>query len=94
MSIEVSTVTTRLCCVTGYEPQQSDCVNHKEKSWNFLEKEVHSAKHGNVGIIVEIDSNAWAGDKLIPNDPHTQKFLNKKEKNMTLVKSLPLCEAL
>ena len=87
--------------MTGYGPQESDCISRKEKFWDFLDKEVHSAKHDKVGIIIEIDSNAWAGKKLIPNDPNTQnnngklleKFLNRN-KNMTLVNSLPICEGL
>ena len=101
MSIEVSTSTTRIRCVTGYGPQESDCVSRKEKFWDFLDKEVQSAKHDKTGIIIEIDSNAWAGDGLIPNDPNNQNnngkllqmFLNRN-KNLTLVNSLPLCEGL
>ena len=101
MSIEVSTISTRIRCVTGYGPQESDCVSRKEKFWDFLDKEVQSAKHDRTGIIIEIDSNAWAGDALIPNDQNTQnqngklleKFLNRN-KNMTLVNSLPICEGL
>ena len=101
ITIEVTTSTTRIRCVTGYGPQESDCVVRKEKFWDFLDKEVHSAKHDNVGLIIEIDSNAWAGDKIIPKDPNTQnnngklleKFL-KRNKNMSLVNSLPICEGL
>ena len=101
LSIEVTTLTTRIRCVTGYGPQESDCVTRKEKFWDFLDKEVHSAKHDNVGIIIEIDSNAWAGNEVIPNDPNSQntngklleRFL-KRNKNMVLVNSLPICEGL
>ena len=101
MSIELSTVTPRIQCVTGYGPQESDCISCKEKFWDFLDKEVHSAKHEKDGIFIEINSNAWAGNKLIPNDPNIQnnngklleKFLNRN-KNTTLVNSLPICEGL
>ena len=78
--------------MTGYGPQESDCISCKEKFWDFLEKEVLSAKHDKIGIIIDIDSNAWAGKKLIPNDPNTQnnngklleKFLNRNKKKPVL----------
>ena len=101
ISIEVSTQTARVRCVTGYGPQESDCIGRKEKFWNFLDQEVHSAKEENIGIVIEIDSNAWAGDEIIPNDPNKQnnngKLLEsflKRNKNITLVNALPLCEGL
>ena len=58
--------------MTGYGPQESDCVSRKEKFWNFLDEEVLSAKDENVGLVIEIDSNAWAGEILIPEDPNKQ----------------------
>ena len=98
-TIEVTTETTRIRCVTGYGPQESDCTSRKEKFWNLLDEEVHSAKEDGVGLVIEIDSNAWAGDGLIPKDPNKQnnygklleKFL-KRNTNITLVNSLPLCD--
>ena len=60
-----------------------------------------SAKDEGVGLIIEIDSNAWAGNSIIPRDPNIQnsngKLLEKfleRNKNVTLVNALPLCEGL
>ena len=72
MTVEVATGTTRLRCVTGYGPQESDCTSRKAKFWNYLEIEVHTAQEEGIGLIIEIDSNAWVGDKLIPGDPNKQ----------------------
>ena len=64
-----------------------------------MDQEVCSAKEEGAGLIIEIDSNAWAGKQLIPRDPNTQnsngKLLEnflKRNRNMTLVNALPLCE--
>ena len=77
ITIEVSTNTARVRCVTGYGPQESDCISRKEKFWNYLDQEVHSAREENIGLVVEIDSNAWAGDAIIPNDPNNQNYNGK-----------------
>ena len=59
------------------------------------------ATENSIGIVIQIDSNAWAGDKLIPNDPNKQNsngkqlemFLDRNE-NITIVNSLSLCSGL
>ena len=99
MTIEVTTGITRVRCVTGYGPQESDCASRKEKFWNYLETEVHSAQEEEVGLIIEIDSNAWAGRSVIPGDTNKQNnngklLLNflERNKNITLVNALPICQ--
>ena len=101
LTIEVTTEAARIRCVTGYGPQESDCTSRKEEFWSFLEKEVHSAEEDDVGLIIEIDSNAWAGNAIIPRDPNKQNYNGKllelflkRNKSITLVNSLPLCEGL
>ena len=101
MTVEVATGHTRLRCVTGYGPQESDCTQRKEKFWNYLDIEVHSAKEDKIGLIIEIDSNAWAGNEIIPGDPNKQnnngKYLAQfmqRNPNVTLVNALPICEGL
>ena len=101
LTIEVITGNTRLRCVVGYGPQLSDSTERKDNFWNYLGEEVESAKKEGVGLVIEVDSNAWAGRNLIPNDPNPQnsngKLLEKFleiNKNMTLVNSLSLCEGL
>ena len=99
MTIEVTTGMTRVRCITGYGPQESDIISRKYKFWNYLEKEVHSASSEDVGIIIEMDSNAWAGNEIIPNDPNKQnsnghmlEMFLKRNKNLTIINSLPICE--
>ena len=101
LTIEVITGNTRLRCVVGYGPQLSDSTERKDNFWNYLGEEVESAKKEGVGLAIEVDSNAWAGRNLIPNDLNPQnsngKLLEKFleiNKNMTLVNSLSLCEGL
>ena len=77
ITIEVNTQPTRVICVTGYGPQEADCIGCKENFWNFLDQELHSAKEENIGLVIEIDSNAWDGDALIPND-HNKQNTNGK----------------
>ena len=72
ITIEVTTSETRIWCVTGYGPQESDCTSRKEKFWKYLDQEVHNAKSEGVGLVIEIDSNAWAGKGVIPNDINRQ----------------------
>ena len=69
--------------------------------WNYLEREVMEAEEEQIGLVIEIDSNSWAGNALIPNDPNKQNsngkllelFLNRN-KGITIVNSLPLCDGL
>ena len=99
MTVEVTTGLTRLRCVIGYGPQLTDSPTRKENFWKYLDKEVINAQEEGVGIIIEIDSNAWAGKGILPNDPnnqnnngkHLEEFL-RRNKNITLVNALPLCE--
>ena len=51
--------------------------------------------------MIEIDSNSWAGNALIPNDPNVQngngkllQFFLQRNKGMTLVNSLSLCQGI
>ena len=101
LTIEVTTGVARVRFVTGYGPQESDAMSRKEKLWNYLDQEVHSANSDGVGLIIEMDSNAWAGNKLIPNDPNKQNnngkllemFLNRN-RHLCLINSLSQCEGI
>ena len=99
LTVEITTGYTRLRCVVGYGPQMSDTSSRKEKFWKYLENEVGSASEDGVGLVIEVDSNAWAGKSLIPSDPNTQNSNGKllqafleQNKNITLVNSLDLCK--
>ena len=58
-------------------------------------EEVQSSQEDGAGLVIEIDSNAWAGEKVILNDPNPQnsnvKLMERifqKNPNLTLVNSL------
>ena len=72
MSVEVATGQTTFRCVVGYGPQSDDCLERKQKFWNYLDQEIQIAKDRNIGLIIEMDSNSWAGPNLIPGDPNQQ----------------------
>ena len=79
-------------------PQESDCTSCKEKFWNYLEIEVCNAQEEGIGLLIEIDSNAWAGEKLLLGDPNRQNNNGKHlsqflecNKNIALVNTLPIC---
>ena len=99
LSIEIKVANQKFLCVTGYGPQLSDSADRKTKFWNYLEEEVKSADDRDIGIIIQIDSNSWVGEDIIPNDPNKQNSNGKLvkeflERNVALsvVNSLSLCK--
>ena len=101
ITIEVKAGSTRIRCVNGYGPQLGDTQKRKEMFWKYLDREVVEANYEDLGLVIEIDSNCWAGNNLIPKDPNIQNsngkllemFLNRN-KGIHLVNSLPICKGL
>ena len=69
--------------------------------WKYLDREVTEADSLDLGLVIEIDSNCWAGKNLIPNDPNIQNSNGKlleiflhRNKSLHLVNSMPLCKGL
>ena len=71
----------KLVVVNGYGPQEHANNNQKDKFWEFLELEAIEAKTEGKFLIIQIDSNSWAGPKLIPGDP---KKINQMEKDCNI----------
>ena len=101
LTIQVTTGPTTFLCVVGYGPQKDDSPERKQLFWNYLDQEVERAKEQNIGLVIQIDSSAWAGNQIIPGDPNPQNSNGKllkmflgRNKNITLVNSLPLCDGL
>ena len=76
-------------------------LKKKEAFWNFLEEEALKASSSEAGFILQFDGNLWAGPNLVPGDPRAQnrngkyfELFLKKQKQLTIVNSLPLCEGL
>ena len=88
-----------ILCVVGYGPQLGDPQIRKDQFWDYLDEEVKTARDKNFAIIIQIDSNAWVGESIIPGDPNQQngngKLLQKfLEDNpaLVVVNSLKCCK--
>ena len=101
ISVSVKTIPMDILCVLGYGPQLGDSKLRKDKFWEYLEEEVNTARDMNIGLIIQIDSNAWVGKNIIPGDPNKQngngrllqKFLEGNPA-LSVVNSLECCNGL
>ena len=87
--------------IVGYGPQENALIEKKEKFWDFIEDEVVQAESEHQGIIIQIDGNLHAGEKLLKNDPNPQNqngklFMQFLRRNsmLSVVNSLNICEGL
>ena len=100
LSVQVEVGQQELVIVCGYGPQETAGPTRKEKFWNYLEREVQEAVKEEKMILIQIDSNSWLGNNIIPNDPNKESNSNgkifqnflKRNKNITLVNSMSICE--
>ena len=74
-------------------------MKRKTLFWEYLEKEVEDAALEDQALIIQMDSNCYAGSQLVPKDPNPQnengKLLQRfMERNPTLriVNSLSICK--
>ena len=89
----------RVC--NGYGPQEYDKKEKKNKFWEYLQKDLNEATDLGDSWMLQMDSNAWLGDKIIPGDPKPQnsngkrleQFLMKNPK-LILLNSQPICKGL
>ena len=88
-----------ILCVVGYGPQIGDSIDRKSQFWEYLEQEVETAREHDFGLIIQIDSNAWAGQHINPKDPNPQNANGKllqqflqSNPALTVVNSLQSCE--
>ena len=101
MSVDISVQNMKIKCVIGYGPQENSKIEYKKNFWKYLEEEVITARDNNIGFILHIDGNLWAGSDIVPGDPRNQnkngKLLEEflvKNPNLVVVNSLPICEGL
>ena len=99
LSVEFSVDKQKFLCVAGYGPQMGDKQERKTKFWKYLDEEAKSASDRDIALIIQMDTNSWAGPNIIPKDPNKQnsngKYLKKfLEENpaLTVVNSLACCE--
>ena len=101
LSVVVSVAGADIRTVCGYGPQRGDTPARKVGFWGYLEEEVKFADQENQILIIQIDSNAYAGAKMIPNDPNDQnengRYLQnfmQRNPTLTIVNALPICKGL
>ena len=71
------------------------------KFWSRLDVEVQEAENLDVGFILQLDGNLWAGPELIPGDPNLanrngrlfKEFLSRNP-DLIIVNSLSICQGL
>jgi hypothetical protein len=86
-------------CVGGYGPQENDPIERKYKFWAKLDSEVLEAENLEIGFILQMDGNLWAGSELIPGDPNKMNkngYLFKqflaRHPQLKVVNSLDICQ--
>ena len=72
ISVLVVVGSIQIRVVAAYGVQENATKERKEKFWDFIEEEISQAENENQGLIIQMDGNLHAGDKLIKNDPNPQ----------------------
>ena len=101
LTVVVSVGGNDIRAVCGYGPQSRDTAARKGLFWEYLDTEVELAETNKQILVMRIDSNCYAGRRVIPNDPNSQKengmylfqFL-ERNKTLTIVNSLQLCDGI
>ena len=101
LSVVVSVGGTDIRAVCGYGPQSRDTAARKSLFWEYLDTEVELAETNKQILVIQLDSNCYAGSRIIPNDPNSQnkngKYLSQfleRNQTLTIVNSLPLCDGI
>ena len=61
-----------------------DSTQRKDNFWQYLNNEVQNAKTDGAGVIIQMDANCWAGQKIKKDDPKRQNK-NGKVLNIFLI---------
>ena len=74
-------------------------LKKKVAFWDYLNKEVQNAAKDGAGLIIQMDGNLWAGDRIIKGDLKVQNQNGKifeqflmKNPNLSVINALPICE--
>ena len=99
LTVEVNLEQIKLRIISFYGPQECAHVEKKIKFWTDIEHQVTAAVESQCAVLLQGDSNCWAGPDLIPGDVNTQnqngklleKFLNKFP-NLSLINGTNQCK--
>ena len=91
----------KIRCINGYGPQEKNTLERKCQFWSRLGNEVEDAMESEVGLIIQMDGNLWAGETLVKGDPNKMNnngklFLDflKKYPFLTVINATQLCKGL
>ena len=101
LSVEIIVQNMSIRCCVAYGCQENENVDRKERFWKYLDEDVFQANMSGSGFILQFDGNLWAGEKIVPGDPHQQnrngrlfqEFL-ERHPQLSVVNSMSLCEGL
>ena len=100
LSVQVQLGQQEMVVVCGYGPQLHASPARKEQFWEFMDREVSEAAREDKMLIIQMDSNCWLGENIIPGDPNKttnsngrifQPFLQRNS-DLHLVNAMPFCE--
>ena len=99
VKIEISDF--RIRCICAYGPQETDCIDRKERFWARLTSEVEDSNLNECGTIIQMDGNLWGGPDVIRNDPNLcnnngklfKTFL-ENQPQLTVGNNLDICKGL
>ena len=99
ISVVITVNKTKIRICSAYGPQECEKDEDvKDDFWNYLLLDSKMAEENNQLFLLEMDSNAWVGDKLLSFDKNRQNkngrkfedFLNKRE-SLSLTNSSNKC---
>ena len=76
LTIKITVGECKIMVVNGYGPQLGDKIERKTKFWEYLEEEVLRADQLEMPIVIQLDSNAHLGNKIILEDPNPEPNQN------------------
>ena len=99
LSVGIKVKNTKIRVCTGYGPQESGEEKAKDEFWKYLSDDFKDAKNCNQEYLLEMDSNAWLGRKLLKVDPNNrnkngcrfEQFLYENE-GLSLINALQKCQ--
>ena len=97
--VEAGLSNIRVRCVGAYGPQENDILDKKKAFCKRLPSEVKDATENDVGFLLQMDGNLWAGPEVVEGDPNQcnqngklfKEFLEEND-HLHVVNSLKVCQ--
>ena len=70
ITMQVEVGGQEMVVVCGYGPRVYSSPGRKEQYWQYLDREVVEAAREEKMFVIQMDSNCWLGDNIIPGDPN------------------------